>query len=125
MVRCACAAAFEPEALAVWVEPCGYRATAWTACQALHSATKVDLAPCRCSQVDWRRAWPALNAVSYPERGPCLDSAVHVVDSRGDTTRAVTGTTGESNNWENEIHPTPAGYSLPARKWRPLLDTIT
>lgn len=50
---------------------------------------------------------------------------VHVVDSRGATTRALAGTTGESNDLENEIHPTPAGYSLLARKWRPLLDTVT
>jgi hypothetical protein len=50
---------------------------------------------------------------------------VHVVDSRGATTRAVAGTTGESKDWENEIHPTPAGYWLLARRWRPLLDTFT
>lgn len=50
---------------------------------------------------------------------------VHVVDSRGATMRALAGTTGESNDWENEIHPTPAGYSLLARKWRPLLDSLT
>ena len=49
---------------------------------------------------------------------------LHVVDSRGATTRAVPGTTGQSNDWENEIHPTPAGYSLLARKWRPQLDTL-
>lgn len=50
---------------------------------------------------------------------------VHVVDSRGSTTRATAGTTGASNDWENEIHPTPAGYSLLARKWRPQSDTLT
>jgi len=50
---------------------------------------------------------------------------IHVVDSRGATLRAAAGTTGESNDWENEIHPTPAGYSLLAKKWRPQLDTLT
>jgi hypothetical protein len=50
---------------------------------------------------------------------------VHVVDSRGATTRAGSGTIGESNDWENEIHPTPAGYALLAREWRPQLDAIT
>lgn len=50
---------------------------------------------------------------------------VQVVDSRGATARAAPGTTGVSNDWENEIHPTPAGYSLLARKWRPQLDTLT
>jgi len=49
---------------------------------------------------------------------------IHVVDSRGATIRAATGTTGESNDWENEIHPTPAGYSLLAKKWRTQLDTL-
>jgi len=50
---------------------------------------------------------------------------VHIVDSRGATLRAAAGTTGESNDWENEIHPTPAGYSLLAKKWRPQLDTLS
>jgi lysophospholipase L1-like esterase len=49
---------------------------------------------------------------------------VHVVDSRGATARAESQTTGKSNDWENEIHPTPAGYSLLARKWRPQLDAL-
>ncbi|HEY9029612.1 MAG TPA: hypothetical protein VIO33_13030 [Burkholderiaceae bacterium] len=50
---------------------------------------------------------------------------VHVVDSRGATTRAERRTEGESHDWENEIHPTANGYALLARKWRPLLDTLT
>lgn len=50
---------------------------------------------------------------------------VHVVDSRGATVRAVAGTDGRSNDWENEIHPTAGGYALLARKWRPLLDALS
>ncbi|MFI4930164.1 MAG: hypothetical protein ACHP83_07990 [Burkholderiales bacterium] len=50
---------------------------------------------------------------------------VHVVDSRGAATRAAAGTQGESNDWENEIHPTANGYALLAKKWRPQLDTLT
>ncbi len=33
-----------------------------------------------------------------------------VVDTRGTLTRAALGATGESNDWENEIHPNPGGY---------------
>jgi hypothetical protein len=48
-----------------------------------------------------------------------------VVDSRGSITRAAPGTASDSNDWENEIHPTAHGYALLAKKWRPLLDTLT
>jgi hypothetical protein len=49
---------------------------------------------------------------------------VHVVDTRGSLTRATEGTSGVSGDWENEIHPTPHGYSLLAEKWRPVVDAL-
>jgi lysophospholipase L1-like esterase len=57
--------------------------------------------------------------------GDLASKNVHVVDSRGATTRAAPGAQGESNDWENEIHPTANGYSLLAKRWRPQLDVLT
>ena len=51
-------------------------------------------------------------------------SNVNIVDSRQSLTRAVPGTTGVSNDWENEIHPTAHGYTLLAQKWRGPLDAL-
>ena len=50
--------------------------------------------------------------------------SVNVVDSRGTLTRAAARMAGVSGDWENEIHPTPHGYALLARKWRPTLDAL-
>jgi hypothetical protein len=61
--------------------------------------------------------WLAL-AEKYASRN------VNVIDTRGTITRAAAGTTGISGDWENEIHPTPHGYGLLARKWRPTLDAL-
>ena len=61
--------------------------------------------------------WLAL-ATKYASRN------VNVIDTRGTLTRAAAGTTGVSGDWENEIHPTPHGYGLLARKWRPTLDAL-
>jgi hypothetical protein len=61
--------------------------------------------------------WLAL-AEKYASRN------VNVFDTRGTITRAAAGTTGISGDWENEIHPTPHGYGLLARKWRPTLDAL-
>lgn len=47
-----------------------------------------------------------------------------VINSRGSLKRADPGTPGVSNDWENEIHPTPHGYSLLAKKWRLSLDAL-
>ena len=49
---------------------------------------------------------------------------VVVVDSVGTLTRAEPGTSGVSGDWENEIHPTPHGYSLLAQVWRGPLDAL-
>lgn len=59
--------------------------------------------------------WLSL-AVSYAGRN------VDIVDTRGSLTPADPGMSGVSGDWENEIHPTPHGYSLLAQKWRPALD---
>jgi lysophospholipase L1-like esterase len=46
-------------------------------------------------------------------------SQVSLIDTIGTLARASSASTGESGDWENEIHPTPHGYSLLARRWRP------
>jgi hypothetical protein len=46
-----------------------------------------------------------------------LAANVFVVDTRGTLTPAALDTTGVSNHWENEIHPTPSGYSRLAAIW--------
>jgi hypothetical protein len=40
----------------------------------------------------------------------------HVVDTRGTLVRAALGAQGESNDWENEIHPNAGGYRKVAAK---------
>ncbi len=47
-----------------------------------------------------------------------------IVDTRGLALRASAGTTGVSGDWENEIHPTPHGYSRLAQGWRAVLDAL-
>lgn len=47
-----------------------------------------------------------------------------VVDSANTITRAAPGTTGPSGDWQNEIHPTPHGYSLLANTWRPVVEPL-
>ena len=49
---------------------------------------------------------------------------VRIVDTRNLTARAVPKTVGPSNDWENEIHPTPYGYSQLAGGWRTALDAL-
>ncbi|MEI8030787.1 MAG: hypothetical protein WCH35_13500 [Comamonadaceae bacterium] len=47
---------------------------------------------------------------------------LHLIDSLGTLAAARPRTQGVDGDWENEIHPTPHGYSLLARKWRAELD---
>ena len=47
---------------------------------------------------------------------------VHVIDTVGTLRRADPGTKGNSNDWENEIHPNKHGYGLLGEKWREVLD---
>ncbi len=49
---------------------------------------------------------------------------VIVVDTVGAISRADPGTSGTSGDWENEIHPTPHGYSLLAQAWRGPMDAL-
>jgi hypothetical protein len=52
---------------------------------------------------------------------------LHLVDTQGPNgtlVRAVLGSQGVSGDWENEIHPTPHGYSLLAQQWRPVIDAL-
>ena len=49
---------------------------------------------------------------------------VAIIDTRGSLARATPGTSGVSGDWENEIHPTPHGYSLLAKAWRAPLDAL-
>lgn len=42
-------------------------------------------------------------------------AGIHVVDTRGATTPALPGTTGNSNDWANEVHPNESGYAKVAR----------
>ena len=44
---------------------------------------------------------------------------VWLVDTIGTLTRALPDASGESGDWENEIHPTRAGYRRLAQRWRP------
>ncbi|MDX2218296.1 MAG: SGNH/GDSL hydrolase family protein [Burkholderiales bacterium] len=41
----------------------------------------------------------------------------HVVDTRGTLVRAASGSTGTSNDWENEIHPSDDGYEKIAQPY--------
>ena len=42
-------------------------------------------------------------------------AGIYVVDTRGSTTPALPGTTGDSNDWANEVHPNESGYAKVAR----------
>ncbi|MEJ8859200.1 hypothetical protein WKW79_31860 [Variovorax robiniae] len=44
-------------------------------------------------------------------------SGMHVVKTQGTLTPAPEGSTGKQGHWENEIHPSPAGYRLLAKKF--------
>jgi lysophospholipase L1-like esterase len=46
------------------------------------------------------------------------------VDTLGTLTPALAGSPGQSNDWENEIHPTSAGYRLLAAKWKPVIENL-
>jgi hypothetical protein len=48
---------------------------------------------------------------------------VYLVDSRNVLTAAQPGSKGESEDWENEIHPTAGGYKKLAALWRPVIES--
>jgi len=64
-----------------------------------------------------RTMWKTL-ARTYAARN------VVVVDSCGALAPASSSDHGVSGDWENEIHPTPHGYTLLADRWRPVLDLV-
>ena len=49
---------------------------------------------------------------------------VHVVDTRNTLQRAAPGSTGDSGDWVNEIHPNPAGYRKIAQRLSERLDAV-
>jgi len=50
------------------------------------------------------------------------EANVWLVDTIGTLTRALHSDDGESGDWENEIHPTRAGYARLAQRWRPVVE---
>lgn len=49
----------------------------------------------------------------------------HVARTQGTLRRAAPGTTGPSNDWDNEIHPRRSGYAKLAAVMRPLVEALT
>ncbi|MCK9389235.1 MAG: hypothetical protein M0Q22_12710 [Sulfuritalea sp.] len=47
---------------------------------------------------------------------------VYLVETQKALTPAQPGSTDRSNDWENEIHPTPGGYRKLAALWRPVIE---
>lgn len=52
------------------------------------------------------------------------DGSVHVVHTQGTLVPASPTDTGPTADWENEIHPTPAGYRRLSAVWGPVLDAV-
>lgn len=50
------------------------------------------------------------------------DKRIYLVDGRGTLAPATPGSTGESQDWENEIHPAKKGYRKLAALWRPVIE---
>jgi lysophospholipase L1-like esterase len=53
-----------------------------------------------------------------------VDGSLHVVHSQGTLISAKTTDTGATADWDNEIHPTPAGYRKLSALWQPVLDAV-
>ncbi len=49
---------------------------------------------------------------------------LHVVDTRGTLTPATFGHHGDSNDWQNEIHPNGGGYEKLAKRIEPVLEGL-
>lgn len=47
---------------------------------------------------------------------------LHLIDTRGTLVPAPSGDVNPSADWENEIHPTPDGYTRLAGKWQAVID---
>jgi hypothetical protein len=50
------------------------------------------------------------------------DRRIYLIDSRDSLIVAEPRSTRESNDWENEIHPTAGGYGKLAAHWRPIIE---
>jgi lysophospholipase L1-like esterase len=50
------------------------------------------------------------------------DRRIYLIETQQALIPAQSGTTGPSNDWENEIHPTPGGYRKLAALWRPVIE---
>ena len=50
------------------------------------------------------------------------DRRVYLIDTKEALMPAQPDSTGPSNDWENEIHPTPGGYRKLAALWRPVIE---
>jgi len=74
--------------------------------------------------------WPALVTYLFDELKTCVSNGAalmekaYLVNTPGVLTKAKEAVVGESGDWENEIHPTAAGYHKLAQKWEASLNTI-
>ena len=57
-------------------------------------------------------------------KGPNAIKNFHVVNTRGLLKRAQLGHPGDSNDWQNEIHPNDRGYKKIAKKVEPILESL-
>ena len=57
-------------------------------------------------------------------KGPNAIKNFHVVNTRGLLKRAQLGHPGDSNDWQNEIHPNDRGYKKIAKKIEPILESL-
>ena len=48
--------------------------------------------------------------------------SIYLIETQSALIPAQPGTSGPSNDWENEIHPTPGGYGKLAALWRPVVE---
>jgi hypothetical protein len=58
------------------------------------------------------------------QHGPQPITNFHVVDTRGTLKRAELGHRGDSNDWQNEIHPNGGGYEKLAKRLEPVLEGL-
>lgn len=52
------------------------------------------------------------------------DGSLHIVSSQGTLVPAATSAVGPTQDWQNEIHPTPHGYRKLSALWQPVLDSV-
>jgi hypothetical protein len=67
-----------------------------------------------------RRLQTLLHHISHT----VADGSLHIVDSQGTLAPAPIDSTAATADWENEIHPTRAGYRKLGALWQPVLDAV-